>query len=87
LFIEFQGPWGQVADLLIMEALSMTTTDFEQPSHSCFRDFREPGGGSDAAPFIEMVNDIDRFGLAPFGIEQGRTASFGKFILAATTAQ
>jgi hypothetical protein len=70
-----------------MEALSMTTPDFEQPSHSCFRDFREPGGGSDTTSFIEMVNDIDRFGLAQFGIEQGRAASFGKVVLAAITAQ
>ena len=65
----------------------MTTTDFEEPSHSGFRDFCEPGSGSDAAPFIEMVNDIDGFGLAQFGIEQGRATSFGKVVLAAVTAQ
>jgi hypothetical protein len=70
-----------------MEALSMTTPDFEQPSHGFFCDFREPGGGSDAAPFIEMVNDIDRFGLAQFGIEQGGATSFGKVVLATATAQ
>jgi len=65
----------------------MTTNDFEQPSHGFFRDFREPGSEPDTAPFIEMVNDIDRFGLIQFGVEQGGAASFGKVILAAATAQ
>ena len=74
-------------DLLIMETLSMTTTGFEQSSHGFFRDFSEPGGGPDTTSFIKMVNDIDRFGLAQFGVEQGGAASFGKFVFAAGAAQ
>jgi hypothetical protein len=74
-------------DLLIMEALSVTATGFEQPSHGFFSNFGEPGGGSDTTPFIEMVNHIDRFGLAQFRVEQGGAASLGKFVLAAATAQ
>jgi len=73
-------------DLLIMEAQGMTTTDFEQPGHRFLGDFRKPGGGADTAPFIEMVNDIDRFGLTQFSVEQGRAASFGKVVLATATA-
>jgi len=74
-------------DLLIMEAQGMTTTDFEQPGHRFLGNFREPGSGPDTAPFIEMLNNIGRFGLTQFGVEQGRVASFGKFVLATATAQ
>ena len=52
-----------------MEALGMATTHFEQPRHTFFRDFGQAGGGSDAIVFIEMINDIDRFGFARFRIE------------------
>ncbi|WP_179131027.1 hypothetical protein [Candidatus Entotheonella palauensis] len=73
--------------LLIMKALSMTTTDFEQPSDRFFGDVCQSGSRSDTAPFIEMVNNLNGFSLTHFGVEQGCTASLGKFVLAAAAAQ
>jgi len=34
-----------------------------------------------------MVNDLERYGLAPLRVEQGGPASLGKYVLTATTAQ
>jgi hypothetical protein len=34
-----------------------------------------------------MINDLDRFGLTQFRVEQGGATAFGKFVLPAATAQ
>lgn len=46
-----------------MKTLGMATAGFEQASHTFFGDFGEASSGSDATAFIEMIDDVDRFGF------------------------
>lgn len=70
-----------------MKALSMAATCFEEPGHPGFGHLGQSGSAPDAPAFIQMIDDIDRFGLAQFRIEPSSTASFGKFILTAPTTK
>jgi hypothetical protein len=44
LLVTLYRSWRQVMNLLIMEALSMTATGFEQPGHGFLRHFRQSRG-------------------------------------------
>ena len=52
-------------DRLIVHALGITTGDAPQTSHRCFAHLHHMGGQSDATPFNEMSDDLDRLGLRP----------------------
>jgi hypothetical protein len=70
-----------------MEALSMATTGFEQPSDGFLRDFRESRGGADTTSFVEMINDFLSFGFTDLGIEPGGVTSFRELFTTLATAQ
>ena len=72
---------------MIVEALRMTTTDFEQPGNGNLRGFRQSRGRSHTAPFVEMINDLLSFGFPDFGVKQGGIASFREHFATLTTAQ
>jgi hypothetical protein len=56
-------------DLLMVKALSMTTTGFKPPGDRDLGCFRQSRRGTDTVSFVEMVNDRLSFGFAHFGVE------------------
>jgi hypothetical protein len=74
-------------NLLIVEALSMATTGFEQAGNRDLSHFGQPRSGTHTTPFVEMVNDFLGFGFSHFGVEQGGVSSFREFFMATTAAQ
>ena len=87
LLIELYGSWPQVLNLLIMEALGMSTTGFKQSGNGDLCRFRPSRSRTNTTPFVKMVNNGFGFGFTHFGIEQGRIASLREFCLAAPAAQ
>src|SRR5688572_31995627 len=57
LLVELDRSWPQVLDLLIVEALRMATTGFEQPSHRFLRHFSQSRSGADTAPFVKRSEE------------------------------
>ena len=73
--------------MLIVEPLGMPTSHPQQTGDSFFRHLHETGRGSDTTAFIQMVDDILRFGLWELGVEQRGATSLGKFLATGATAQ
>jgi len=69
LLIKFQGYRGDTVHVLIVESLGMTTGYPQQTGDGVFRDLHETGRGPNTTAFIEMADDLLRFGLWELGVE------------------
>jgi hypothetical protein len=85
--VELNGSWPQIMNLLMVEALSMSTTGLESSGDRGLGRCRQSRSGADPAPFVEMVNNRLSLGFTYLGVEQGRMASLREFFLATAAAQ
>jgi hypothetical protein len=86
LLVKLDGSGFQVINLLLVEAMRMATTGFEQSGNRDFGHFGQSRSGTHTTPFVEMVNDCLGFGFSHFGVEQGGVSSFREFFMATTAA-
>ena len=72
-------------DLLLMEAFGMAAGAPQQPGDGLLRHCGQACGRPHTTAFIQMVDTLLGFALWELRVEQGGTASLGKFLPAATT--
>jgi hypothetical protein len=68
LVVELQSPRPQIVDIRIVHALGMTARHAYQTSHRLFRHLDQAGCGPHTTAFVEMLEDVDSFGLWELGI-------------------
>jgi hypothetical protein len=68
LLVEFQSLRRETVHVLLVEPLGMATSHPQQAAHGLFSHLHEPGCSPDTTAFIQMVDDILRFGLWELGI-------------------
>lgn len=74
-------------NLLIVKALSMTTTGFGESGNRGLGGFSQSRSRADATSFVEMVNDRLGFRFTHFGVKHSRVASLREFFWTTAAAQ
>ena len=74
-------------NFLMVKALSMTATGFDQSGNRGLGGFCQSRSCTDTASFVEMMNDRLGFSFTHFGIKQGGVSSLREFFLATAAAQ
>lgn len=73
-------------NLLIVKALSMTTTGFEQSGNRGLGGFSQSRSRADTASFVEMVNDRLGLRFTYFGVKQSCVSPLREFVLTTAAA-